>query len=87
MLRRISGPGKPAQLFYVLCIAATVALLGVIALLHRMDPFAIPYIQYYYMGVLSALLIHYVLDGYLFAVSNGRGVSEADNPYASPSRP
>lgn len=86
LLSRIGGTGRPVRLFYGLCLLTTAALLGAVLLLQRLDPLELAPIQYYYMGVLSALLIHYVLDGYLFAVSNGRATSPDDNPYAALSR-
>ena len=79
----ISGPGRAAWGFYGLCFGVTIALLGGLIGLATLDPWGISFDQYYYLGVLSCLLIHYVLDGYLFAVSARRGADPASVPYAA----
>jgi hypothetical protein len=63
---------------YGTCLAVTLGLIGVIGLIARADPLQLSYQQYYFGLVLSALLIHYALDAYLFAVSMGR----RDVPFA-----
>jgi len=55
-------------------------LLAVLIGLAQLDPFGLgaqpnAFERYYYMGVLSCLLIHYALDGWLFTVSNLRGAN------------
>lgn len=79
----ISGSGKPAVRFYGLCLLTTLALLGALFGLAKADPFGLAFPQYYYMCVLSCLLIHYVLDGYLFAVSTRAGADAGDLPYTA----
>ncbi|HYF01495.1 MAG TPA: hypothetical protein VEJ18_21410 [Planctomycetota bacterium] len=85
LLRRLAGPS--AWPFYGACIAVTAALLGVVVVLARLDPLGIPFGRYYLLGILSALLIHYVLDAYLFAVSIRPGADASRFPYAGPLRP
>lgn len=79
----ISGPGKAAWAFYGVCFGVTIALLGGLIGLAQLNPWGLEFDQYYYLGVLSCLLIHYVLDGYLFAVSTRRGVDPTTVPYAA----
>ncbi|MBI4565685.1 MAG: hypothetical protein HY716_13405 [Planctomycetes bacterium] len=80
LIGRISGPGKPAAYFYGFCFAVTGTLLITLFGLSRWDPFRLDsFSKYYYMGVLSFLLIHYVLDTYLFAASGGRNAGRV--PY------
>lgn len=86
LLERMSGPGRATVLFYGACFLLTGALAGVVLLLYAARPFSLSFMQYYYMVVLSALLIHYVLDGYLFAVSHVSRASADRIPYAAPSR-
>ena len=57
--------------------------------LYKIDPFRsigvrIGFQQYYYMGVLSCLLIHYLLDGYFFTDSNRESARVEQTPYAAP---
>lgn len=80
---RISGPGRPAWTFFGLCFATTMVLLVGLIGLAKADPFHLTFQQYYYMGVLSCLLIHYVLDGYLFAMSTRPDAETASLPYRS----
>lgn len=83
-LRAISGAGRPAKYFYGFCAAVTgVLFLGLLGL-NALDPFGLPFQHYYYMGILSCLLIHYVLDGYLFAVSTSSRAALARFPYVAP---
>ena len=58
------------------------SLFGVVLVLHRTDQLGLKFMEYCCMTVLSALLIHYVLDGYLFAVSNRADEREVATPYA-----
>ncbi len=83
-VRSISGEGRSAWAFYGFCVAITGLLFAVLLGLNKLDPFHLPFQQYYYMGVLSCLLIHYVLDGYLFAVSTRPAASIERLPYAAP---
>ena len=81
----ISGPGRRATAgFYGVCLALTLALFGVVLMLWKTDPLHLRFEQYYYMGVLSCLLIHYTLDGFLFTVSNARRASMEILPFAAP---
>lgn len=79
----ISGPGRAASRFYGLCFGITLALLGGLIALANFDPWGLEFDQYYYLGVLSCLLIHYVLDAYLFAVSARRDTDPTSVPYAA----
>jgi hypothetical protein len=88
-VRAITSGPNAAWRFYGACLAVTLALLGVLILLARLDPLGLAaepnsFERYYYMGVLSCLLIHYALDGWLFTVSNLRGVDGQSEPYATP---
>ena len=66
------------------CFGVTIALLGSLIGLARLNPWGLAFDQYYYLGTLSCLLIHYMLDGWLFSVSNLRGVDVGREPYAAP---
>ena len=86
-IANISGPGRAAY-YYGVCFLATIGLLGLLVALYKMDPLrslgiTVSFQQYYYMGVLSCLLIHYVLDAYLFTVSNLKGASVEKTPYVA----
>lgn len=83
-VRKISGTGRSAWLFYGFCFAVTMVLFAVLIGLTKLDPFGLTFQQYYYMGVLSCLLIHYVLDGYMFTVSNLKTTKMEQVPYAAP---
>jgi hypothetical protein len=85
-LRAISGRGRRAWGFYGILIGASVLLFGTILGLAAWNPFGLQFNQYYYMGILSGLLVHYVLDAYLFAVANREDASPEIMPYALPSR-
>jgi hypothetical protein len=76
-LAGISGPGRAAWRFYGLCFIFSGALLAVVFELIRRNPWGLTGLQYYYMGVLSALFIHYSLDSYLFFAA-GRSEARPD---------
>ncbi len=88
-LERLSGTGRPAWRFYAMCVGITAALFGTIVAFAHLDPFRLGaahsdhFQRYYYMGVLSVLLIHYAIDGYVFAVANRRGASIESMPYSA----
>lgn len=92
-VRAISGGGKSSYVFYGTCVVITLAMFGVVLAAVNFDVFGFEAAsgnaklasqQYYYMGVLSALLIHYVIDGYFFAIAT-RGSDDLDEvPYAAP---
>ena len=83
---RLAGPGRPVAAFYGLCFFFTASLLGVVYGVARLDPLGVSAPQYYYMGVLSALFIHYALDSWLFFAA-GRDEARPDTiPLATPSR-
>lgn len=63
---RLCGGGTACWGFYGACLAITLGLLASVFGVSRWNPFGLGFTQYYYMGVLSCLLIHYVLDAYLF---------------------
>lgn len=86
-IAKISGAGRAAY-YYGVCFLTTMGLLGLLIALYKMDPFrslgvTVGFQQYYYMGVLSCLLIHYVLDAYLFTVSNLESARVEQIPYAA----
>jgi len=74
----------PAR-FYGACLVTTIVLLSGIAGMIRLDPLGLTSNQYYYLGVLSALLIHYALDAYLFVAAFMWPTS--DVPFATPLLP
>jgi hypothetical protein len=73
---------RTAARFYAACLVTTLVLFAFITTLIRIDPLGLTANQYYYMGVLSCLLIHYALDGYLFVAAFG-GDPEGI-PFAAP---
>ncbi len=83
-IAKISGTGRASWYFYGFCFAVTMVLFFVMVGVATYDPFHITFAQYYYMGVLSCLLIHYVLDGYLFTVSNRGEPEHSTVPYSVP---
>ena len=86
LVSKIAGPGRAAWSFYGLCFAFSAALLAVVFWVIHRDPWGLSGLQYYYMGVLSALFIHYSLDSYLFFAA-GRPEARPDViPHAVPSR-
>ena len=84
LVKRLAGQGRASFYFYGFCFAVTLALLGTLITLASADPWGLNFDQYYYMGVLSALLVHYVLDAYLFTVSNLQGTRPEEIPFAIP---
>ena len=83
--RSIYAPGGSTGRYVGFGLLTTVALLGAMVLLSRLNPFGLTgddtFDRYYYMGILSCLLIHYALDGWLFAASSfGRARERV--PYA-----
>lgn len=82
LIAKLTGSAGSAWKMYATCFGTTAALFAALIVVFKTDPLHIPYIQYYYMGVLSCLLIHYVLDAYLFATSAGRHATPELLPYA-----
>jgi hypothetical protein len=86
IVRKISGPGRAVWAFYGLCLFFTVAHLAGVFTVIRWDPLGVSMAQYYYMGVLSVLFIHYSLDTYLFFAA-GREEARPDTiPLVAPSQ-
>lgn len=83
-VERLAGTGRAAVRFYGFCFGTTLALLALLYGLYRWDPAQLSFEQYYYAGVLSCLLVHYVIDGYFFTVSNWRRTTPERVPYALP---
>lgn len=82
-VRGIAGEGRVQTMrFYGFCLLVTVVLLGLLYGVVAADPLGLSFQQYWYIMVLSPLLIHYGLDAYLFAVSNREGVSKESTPFA-----
>ena len=50
----------------------------------KLDPFHLRASQYFYMVVLSSLLMHYTIDGYLFAGLCAEGRGARSPPYSAP---
>jgi hypothetical protein len=84
-LARVSGPGAAAWRFYGLCVLFAMGLFGAVVAVNALDPLRLSFDRYYYMGILSALLVHYALDGYFFAVSNRPAARPDEIPLAAPS--
>lgn len=89
-LRRRQGLiGSPAvawmagrrRRIYGVCFVTSAVLMGAVTLVAKANPFGLSFNQYYFMFMLSALLIHYVLDAYLFGFSLRRG---SDLPLSVP---
>jgi hypothetical protein len=87
LVARLAGPGRPVASFYGFCFLFTATLLGFTYTMARLDPLGgVSRPQYYYMGVLSLLFIHYALDSWLFFAA-GREESRPDTiPLVLPSR-
>jgi hypothetical protein len=86
VLRRISGPGRAAVAFYGTCFFFTAAHLTAVFGVIRWDPLGVSNVQYYYMGVLSVLFIHYALDTYLFFAATREEARPDTIPHAVPSQ-
>jgi len=84
LVEKISGPGRATYGFYGMCFAAAVVLVIAVRTFAVVDPFHLRPAQYFYMVVLSSLLMHYAIDGYMFAVSARPGASVDKLPYAAP---
>jgi hypothetical protein len=70
---------------YAACAATSVALVAVMRVVQKLDPLHLPSDnQYYFMMVLSALLIHYALDMYLFGFSLLDRARRLQLPYTAP---
>jgi hypothetical protein len=81
---RITAPGRRAVPFFAVLGAATLALMAAVSGLIRLDPLGLTRNEYYYMGVLSPLFVHYALDTYLFFAAT-RGDARSDEiPLAAP---
>ena len=80
------GSGRATR-YFGFCFIASVSLLGAMVMLSRINPFGldseVSFDRYYYMGILSCLLIHYALDAWLFAVSSFKGAKAVNVPYAA----
>ena len=50
----------------------------------QLDPLGLRPSQYFYMVVLSSLLMHYAIDGYMFAVSARPSATVDTLPYSAP---
>lgn len=78
---------RSAGRYFGFCFLTSVSLLGAMIVLSRVNPFGlnaeVAFDRYYYMGILSCLLIHYALDGWLFAAASFRGASSTRVPYAA----
>jgi hypothetical protein len=83
-VRWMVAPGASAWRFWGGCFAVTTAVLVGVAGVAHANPWGLRFDQYYAMFVLSPLLIHYVLDGYLFAVALRRGARADTMPYVVP---
>ncbi|MCA9581580.1 MAG: hypothetical protein KC416_07275 [Myxococcales bacterium] len=93
LIQKISGGGRSGWYFYGFCLAITLTMFGILVTAAKNDIFGfsakngadLGFQQYYYMGVLSCLLIHYVFDGYLFAASARTSNTLEYMPYMAPS--
>jgi hypothetical protein len=91
-VRGMSGGGKSAWFFYGFCVTVTMVLFFVLVSAAKADIFGfaakhgekLGFQQYYYMGVLSCLLIHYAFDGYLFTVANRESSKLEVMPFSAP---
>lgn len=81
---RLTGPKSRGFAFFAVVAAATLLLMAGVSGMIRLDPFGLTRNEYYYMGVLSPLFIHYALDTYLFfAATRGEGRPD-EIPLAAP---
>jgi hypothetical protein len=87
LARSLFEPGRSTGRYFGFCFVASVSLLGAMVLLSRINPFGLDAVvsfdRYYYMGILSCLLIHYALDAWLFMTASLRGASAERVPYAA----
>ena len=83
LVAKLSGPGR-AYAFYGACFAAGLVMIIAVRLFAKIDPFHLRSSQYFYMVVLSSLLMHYSIDGYMFAVSARPGAAVDKLPLAGP---
>jgi hypothetical protein len=85
--RTLYSSERSAGWYFGFCFLTSVTLLGAMIVLSRLNPFGldpnVSFDRYYYMGILSCLLIHYALDGYLFAASSFKGAKAVNVPYAA----
>ncbi|MBI3072457.1 MAG: hypothetical protein HYY84_10115 [Deltaproteobacteria bacterium] len=82
---RMSGSGRGAiSRFVAFCLGCSALLFGLMLAMWKLNPLNLGFMQYYYMVMLSCLLIHYVLDAYLFTVSNTATASVERIPFAAP---
>ena len=89
LMRSLTGKGRArAFTFYGFCFLITMGLLGVALVLPRWNPLALTgenmAQQYYYMLVLSPLLVHYALDGYFFTMANQGSPDPESDPFSTP---
>jgi len=86
-VRSLFGAGRGGGRYYGFCFVASVTLLAAMVVLSRVDPFglgaAVAFNRYYYMGVLSCLLIHYALDAWLFMAASFGAAKAEGVPYAA----
>jgi hypothetical protein len=80
----LGGSRARAGLFYGLLFGSTMALLAVVSGLIRWDPLGLSAMQYYYMSILSVLLVHYALDAYLFFAASKDDARPDEIPLAAP---
>ena len=85
--RTLSSPRRSAGRYFGFCFATSVTLLGAMVYLSYVNPFgldtSVAFDRYYYMGILSCLLIHYALDAYLFMAASFTGANAEKVPYAA----
>lgn len=83
-VERFAGPGAASRRYYGFCCGVTLALLALLFGLYRWNPAGLSFEQYYYMGVLSCLLVHYAIDGYCFTAGSRCAAAPERLPYALP---
>ncbi len=84
LVAKISGPGRATYAFYGTCFAAALVMIVAVRVFAKLDPLHLRPSQYFYIVVLSSLLMHYTIDGYMFAVSPRSGAAVDKLPYAAP---